>query len=266
MPAPLSPRKGCPCRQLRTAPVSRAFSTRGDRPQFCRLHRLGRWVTSAPGNGYLSRLHHEQNSAATRRHLPPKPTGYGRYGSDRLRPWKCLQHFILGPLWRLGPTVAIPGCVACISVRVQLLLVLRLNGVLDQLLCEAFRTFSSLEAACSTSSRSPSPRRSSKASGQSAMAWRSAAVRSAEVITVGAATVVVLSCAACEDTCTGATHWLCRRFQRSAFMELFCAGGAKPEVVRASPFADGVSRAWSRRAGPSWLVSAFQQGGTLFPS
>jgi hypothetical protein len=33
-------------------------------------------------------------------------------------------------------------------------------------------------------------------------------------------------CAAGEETCTGATHWLCRRFQRSAFMEPLCAGGA----------------------------------------
>ena len=34
------------------------------------------------------------------------------------------------------------------------------------------------------------------------------------------------ACAAYEETCAGATHWLFRRFQRSAFMELSCAGGA----------------------------------------
>lgn len=44
------------------------------------------------------------------------------------------------------------------------------------------------------------------------MAWRPAAARSAEVLTVGAAAVAevvaVIVCAAGEETCTGATHWL----------------------------------------------------------
>ena len=93
-------------------------------------------------------------------------------------------------------------------------------------MANAFRTFSSFAAACSTRfavSFAPEFLEGFRAVCDS-LAGGCGAFGGSRYSR--AAAVVMAVCAACEETCTGATHWLCRRFQRSAFMELLCAGGA----------------------------------------